>query len=370
MATATQWLSASRPRTLPAAVAPVLVGAGAAAAIDLFSWWRSLLALIVSLALQVGVNYANDYSDGVRGTDNDRVGPLRLVGSGLAEPRAVKAAAFCCFGVAGIAGLILAAVTTWWLLPFGVAAVVAAWFYTGGPKPYGYAGFGELFVFAFFGLMAVLGTTYVNSGHISSLRGGRHRRRAPGLRAADGQQPARRPDRRPHPANEPWPFCWASRLTRTVLVLTIGGAYLAVLVIGLRQPWCLLAPLGRRFGPPAGPAGAGGPGQGSALITALGGTGRLEFVYAVLLTLGLVLGGIARDGLPEPPRTRRVQNRFRRGPCPLCTSPLRTADLRRRAVDARHRALHPGGCRIGRAGRDGGGRGGRCGARAAPDFLT
>jgi 1,4-dihydroxy-2-naphthoate octaprenyltransferase len=124
-------------------------------------WWKAATALGVSLALQVGVNYANDYSDGVRGTDDDRVGPVRLVGAGLASPRAVKGAAILCLGIAAVLGLLLAATTSWWLLAIGAVAMVAAWTYTGGPKPYGYLGLGELSVFVFFGLVAVMGTTYV-----------------------------------------------------------------------------------------------------------------------------------------------------------------------------------------------------------------
>jgi 1,4-dihydroxy-2-naphthoate octaprenyltransferase len=158
-----QWLAGSRPRTLPAAVAPVLAGTGVAAYADSAVWWKAALALVVSLALQVGVNYANDYSDGIRGTDADRVGPMRLVGSGAATPRAVKTAAFLAFGVAGVAGLVLAATTAWWLLAVGVACVVAAWFYTGGSKPYGYMALGEVMVFVYFGLVAVIGTTYVQT---------------------------------------------------------------------------------------------------------------------------------------------------------------------------------------------------------------
>ena len=123
-----------------------------------------VLALIVSLALQVGVNLANDYSDGIRGTDAQRVGPLRLVGSGLVAPHVVKRAAFLCFGVAGLAGLVIAANTTWWLVAVGVACIAAAWFYTGGPRPYGYAGFGEVFVFVFFGLVATVGTAFAATG--------------------------------------------------------------------------------------------------------------------------------------------------------------------------------------------------------------
>ncbi|NPC98553.1 1,4-dihydroxy-2-naphthoate polyprenyltransferase [Nocardioides sp. zg-DK7169] len=161
--TPAQWLAGSRPRTLPAAIAPVLVGSGVAAYADGFVWWKALLALGVSLALQVGVNYANDYSDGIRGTDDDRVGPMRLVGSGVASPGAVKRAAFTAFGVAGVLGLVLAATTAWWLVAVGVVCVLAAWFYTGGSTPYGYLGLGEVMVFVFFGLVAVVGTTYVQT---------------------------------------------------------------------------------------------------------------------------------------------------------------------------------------------------------------
>ncbi|KRF01345.1 1,4-dihydroxy-2-naphthoate octaprenyltransferase [Nocardioides sp. Soil777] len=163
MASPSDWLAGARPRTLPAAVAPVLAGTGVAAYVDGAVWWKALLALVVSLALQVGVNYANDYSDGIRGTDADRVGPMRLVGSGTASPGAVKAAAFAAFGVAAVAGLVLAATTAWWLVAVGVVCVLAAWFYTGGSRPYGYLGLGEVMVFVFFGLVAVVGTTYVQT---------------------------------------------------------------------------------------------------------------------------------------------------------------------------------------------------------------
>jgi 1,4-dihydroxy-2-naphthoate octaprenyltransferase len=144
-------------------VSPVLAGTAIAAYLDQTVWWKAFLALVVSIALQVGVNYANDYSDGIRGTDADRVGPLRLVGSGLASPADVKRAAFVAFGVAVVAGLVLAATTSWWLVLVGAAAVVAAWFYTGGTTPYGYRALGEVMVFLFFGLVAVLGTTYVQT---------------------------------------------------------------------------------------------------------------------------------------------------------------------------------------------------------------
>ena len=163
-----QWLAGARPRTLPAALAPVLAGSGVAAFYTAFTAVAALLAAVVALALQVGVNYANDYSDGIRGTDTDRVGPLRLVGSGLARPGAVRTAAFASFAVAGLGGTALVLLTGhWWLLAVGVACVLAAWLYTGGPRPYGYAGFGELFVFVFFGLVAVGGTVYVQLGRVT-----------------------------------------------------------------------------------------------------------------------------------------------------------------------------------------------------------
>jgi 1,4-dihydroxy-2-naphthoate polyprenyltransferase len=146
----------------------VIAGTGLAVFEQGFWWVAATLALVVSLALQVGVNYANDYSDGIRGTDTERVGPLRLVGSGLASPPLVKRAAFVSFGIAGLAGLALVILTQqWWLLVVGVACVLAAWYYTGGKRPYGYAGLGEVFVFIFFGLVAVCGTTYVQVGRIS-----------------------------------------------------------------------------------------------------------------------------------------------------------------------------------------------------------
>lgn len=167
MATTRQWIQGARLRTLPAAIAPVLVGTGAAALLSAASLPRAALALVVALALQVGVNFANDYSDGIRGTDDNRVGPQRLVASGLVSPRRVKAAAFASFAIAAGAGLLLVAVSgTWWLLAVGAAAILAAWGYTGGRHPYGYRGLGEVGVFVFFGLVAVLGTTYTQAGQV------------------------------------------------------------------------------------------------------------------------------------------------------------------------------------------------------------
>jgi 1,4-dihydroxy-2-naphthoate octaprenyltransferase len=144
-------------------VAPVLAGTGVAAHLDAAVWWKAVLALGVSLLLQVGVNYANDYSDGIRGTDEARVGPLRLVGSGAASGRSVKVVAFACFGAAATLGLVLAATTSWWLVAVGMVCIIAAWFYTGGKNPYGYHALGEVMVFVFFGLVAVMGTTYVQT---------------------------------------------------------------------------------------------------------------------------------------------------------------------------------------------------------------
>ena len=168
MATAAQWIQGARPRTRPAAIAPVLIGSAAAYEMDAFRPVNALLAAVVALFLQIGVNFANDYSDGIRGTDEDRVGPLRLVGSGAAKPELVKRAAFGAFGLAMLFGLVLVIITqAWWLILVGVGCVLAAWGYTGGKNPYGYLGLGDLFVFVFFGLVATLGTTYTQAGQVS-----------------------------------------------------------------------------------------------------------------------------------------------------------------------------------------------------------
>ena len=289
MATAGQWLEGARPRTLPAAVAPVLAGTGAAALVDSVRPIRALLALVVALALQVAVNYANDYSDGVRGTDADRVGPLRLVGSGAATPSAVKRAAFLAFGVAAAAGLVLAALTSWWLVLVGLAAILAAWGYTGGPRPYGYAGLGELFVFVFFGLVAVCGTTYVQVGRVTAvsvvcavaigflacaLLVANNLRDIP-TDAVTGKQTlaVRLGDRR----------------TRSLYVLLVGLALLAPVVLALAgNPWSLLAliclPLAVRA---ARPVLSGAVGR--ALVPVLKATGQTELVFAIGLLVGLAL---------------------------------------------------------------------------------
>ena len=151
-------------RTLPLAIAPVYLGSAVAFTLDRFDPVLALLALVVSLFLQIGVNYANDYSDGIRGTDDDRVGPKRITAAGLARPDAVKRAAFITFGIAMAAGLVIVVVTSqWWLLGIGALAVLAAWFYTGGKSPYGYAGLGEVAVFIFFGLVATVGTNFIQT---------------------------------------------------------------------------------------------------------------------------------------------------------------------------------------------------------------
>ena len=180
-----KWWLGARPRTLPAALVPVVVGTAAAhsrhaahllyasratltygrfpATPRINAWWCALGALVVALAIQIGTNYANDYSDGIRGTDDARVGPVRLTATGLASPSAVKRAALLAFGVAAVVGLGLAWATSWWILLVGAACLLAGWFYTGGPRPYGYVGLGEVFVFVFFGLVATVGTFYVQT---------------------------------------------------------------------------------------------------------------------------------------------------------------------------------------------------------------
>jgi 1,4-dihydroxy-2-naphthoate octaprenyltransferase len=290
VATAGQWVEGARPRTLPAAVSPVLVGTGAAAAVDAAVWWRALLALVVALALQVGVNYANDYSDGVRGTDADRVGPLRLVGSGAAAPETVKRAAFASFGVAALAGIVLCAVSSWWLLLVGAAAVVAAWTYTGGSRPYGYRGLGELSVFVFFGLVAVLGTTYTQAGRLTwAALGGavaigsfacailvaNNLRDVPTDRLVGKRTLA---------------VVLGEPRTRTSYLLLLALPYLVALALTAVTPWTLLAlgsvPLAARA---AGRVRGGA--VGPALIPVLRDTGLAELAYAVLLGVGLALAG-------------------------------------------------------------------------------
>ncbi len=163
MASFAQWVEGARPRTLPNAIAPVIAGTGAAGWLHGACWWRALLALVVAIGLIIGVNYANDYSDGIRGTDDVRAGPLRLVGSKVASPRSVLTAAVISLGIGAVAGVVLAWFSAPWLILVGALCIAGAWLYTGGSKPYGYLGLGEVAVFVFFGLVAVLGTQYTQA---------------------------------------------------------------------------------------------------------------------------------------------------------------------------------------------------------------
>ncbi len=164
------WIKGARLRTLPLAVAPVLVGAGTGELAGKFNLGLVLLALAVALLLQIGVNYSNDYSDGIRGTDDNRVGPARLTGGGFVEPKRVRNAAFLSFALAGVFGLVITVLTAqWWFVIVGAVCILAAWFYTGGKKPYGYAGLGEVIVFIFFGLVATVGTDYIQTLEVNIL---------------------------------------------------------------------------------------------------------------------------------------------------------------------------------------------------------
>ena len=288
MTAAAQWLQGARPRTLPAAVAPVLVGTGAAALVSSFRPGRALLALVVAVALQVAVNYANDYSDGVRGTDAHRVGPLRLVGSGVATPAAVKAAALVSFSVAAVAGLVLALLTTLWLLPLGAVMIAAAWGYTGGASPYGYRGFGEVSVFVFFGLVAVLGTTYVQAERltVAALLGGvacgalacailvvNNLRDVPTDTAAGKRTLA---------------VVLGERRTRLLYSGLVLLAFAVAVGLVAVTPWSLLALLAAPLA--LGPLRRVRSGAtGRDLVPVLGGTGQLQLAYAVLLAAGLAL---------------------------------------------------------------------------------
>jgi 1,4-dihydroxy-2-naphthoate octaprenyltransferase len=283
------WIQGARPRTLPAAIAPVVAGTGAAALEDAVVWWKALTALGVSLALQVGVNYANDYSDGVRGTDDDRVGPIRLVGSGLASPQAVKRAAQLALAIGAALGILLAATTTWWLLLIGAAAIVAAWTYTGGPNPYGYRGFGEVSVFVFFGLVAVVGTTFVQVGSITwpSLAAGTAvGALACAILVANNLRDV-------HTDGDAGKRTLAVALgearTRTFFVVLGIVAWVAIALSALATPFALLGLIGVL--PWSGAAGAVRSGAtGPALIPVLQRTGVAELVAAVGLAVGLALG--------------------------------------------------------------------------------
>ena len=278
------WVDGARPRTLPAAIAPVLVATALAG--DSFNPLTALLALIVSLSLQIGVNYANDYSDGIRGTDNDRIGPSRITAGGLAKPIQVKSAAFISFGVAAVAGLGLAITTSWWLIAVGAISIAAAWGYTGGKNPYGYMGLGELFVFIFFGLVATVGSFYVQTEEITgqSILAGvivgslacailvinNVRDRAKDEVVGKLTLAVRLGDKR-------------SRIFYSVLVI---APYL--LTAGFGTPWALLTLLTLPMTISILKALWSGI-QGVELIALLGKTGKLQMLFSLALSLALII---------------------------------------------------------------------------------
>jgi 1,4-dihydroxy-2-naphthoate octaprenyltransferase len=284
-----RWITGARPRTLPAAVVPVAVGAAAAVGepSDIV-WWRVAAALVVSLSLQIGVNYANDYSDGVRGTDDVRVGPTRLVASGLASPTAVKRAALLAFAVAGVAGLAVALSTSLILLLVGAAAIAAGWFYTGGPKPYGYLGLGEVFVFVFFGLVATAGTTFAAIESVTALSlvmGSAVGALACALLVINNLRDI--PTDR-----EVGKRTLAVRLgdqrTRWFYVLLIGASFLlSAAGAAWRLPVLLgLAAIPLAIRPVRSVLGGA---SAAALIPVLGETGKLQLAWGLLVTIGLAL---------------------------------------------------------------------------------
>jgi 1,4-dihydroxy-2-naphthoate octaprenyltransferase len=290
MATPLQWWQGARPRTLPAAVSPVAAGTGVAAYYDSVDWVLASLAMVVALALQVGVNYANDYSDGVRGTDTDRVGPMRLTASGVAPPALVRRAALAGFAVGAIAGLAIVVVTQqWWLLVVGVACIAAAWFYTGGASPYGYRGLGELSVFVFFGLVATVGTEYIQTETLSwfgvlvasgvgslacALLVVNNLRDIP-TDAVSGKRTlaVRLGDRR----------------TRALYVGLVAASLAVVVAAAIGwTPWALVALVA--FIPVAPPIGAVvGGASGRDLVPVLQATGVIQLLYGVSLAVGLAL---------------------------------------------------------------------------------
>lgn len=285
------WFAGARPRTLPAAIAPVVVGTALAGT----SWipGRAALALVVAIALQVGVNYANDYSDGIKGTDRSRVGPVRLVGQGLASPAAVRTAAFLSFAVAALAGLILVALTGhWWLLAVGASAIAAAWFYTGGPRPYGYAGLGEVFVLVYFGFVPVLGTLYVQTDSIDIAAVAAAAGVGSLITAILVVNNLRDIPSDTEAGKNTLAVRIGDRATRRLFVALVAIGFLVVPFIAASTTgWALVALAG--IGWAVAPirvviGGATGP----SLIRALSATGVLVAAYAFWLSLGLVLGFI------------------------------------------------------------------------------
>ncbi|MEV0086608.1 1,4-dihydroxy-2-naphthoate polyprenyltransferase [Saccharopolyspora sp. NPDC050642] len=290
MATVAQWIEGARIRTFPNAIAPVLAGTGAAAGIDGFEPVTAVLALLVSMLLIIGVNFANDYSDGIRGTDDDRVGPFRLVGSGSARPSAVRAAAWTCFGLAAVAGLGVVILSGhWWLLAVGALCIAGAWYYTGGKRPYGYAGLGELAVFIFFGLVAVLGTMYVQSDTISGSGIGA----AVGIGSLSSAVLVAN-NLRDIPSDRvtgkrTLAVLLGDRDTRTLYVALTLVPFLITVLIGLRNSWALLGFLALPLLIVPLRAVAGGS-QGRALIPALRDTGFAMLAWAILTGVAVAIG--------------------------------------------------------------------------------
>ena len=290
MASLNQWVAGARPRTLPAAIAPVVLGTAAAHLLGRADLALAILALRVALSLQGGVNYANDYSDGIRGTDEARVGPVRLVGQRLAAPSNVKAAAMLSFAAAAMAGLALVGLSeAWIMLPLGALSVLAAWRYTGGDNPYGYRGLGEVYVFVFFGLMATLGTLYTQADAVSWF----------GVIGAIGVGALASAilvanNLRDIPTDiEHGKRTLAVRLgdtrTRTLYVALLTASVLAVLGMAWFEPWALLALLAAPLGWKAVQTVRAGT-TGRELIPVLAATGLYEVAYAVLIALGVVIG--------------------------------------------------------------------------------
>jgi 1,4-dihydroxy-2-naphthoate polyprenyltransferase len=286
MATVAQWIEGARPRTLPNAIAPVIAGTGAAHWLGSAVWWKALLALVVSLALIIGVNYANDYSDGIRGTDDVRSGPLRLVGSKVASPKAVLTAAIVSLGIAAVAGLALAIVSQPWLIAVGAACIAGAWLYTGGSKPYGYSGLGEVAVFVFFGLVAVLGTQYTQALQVDWV----------GLVLAVGTGAFSSAvlvanNLRDIPTDkESGKITLAVRLgdakTRVLYQVLLALPFVLTFVLIPATPWALigLAAIPRAV---RGPFLVGRGATGAALIPVLRYTGSTMLLWAILVALGL-----------------------------------------------------------------------------------
>ena len=283
-----QWIEGARPRTLPNAVSPVIAGTGAAAWLGAAVWWKALLALVVALALIVGVNYANDYSDGIRGTDDVRSGPLRLVGSRLASPRAVLTAAVISLAVGAVAGLTLAWWSAPWLIAVGAVCIAGAWLYTGGKKPYGYLGLGEVAVFVFFGLVAVLGTQYTQALRIDWV--------GVVLAVAMGALSSAvlvANNLRDIPTDtESGKITLAVRLgdarTRVLYQVLLAVALIATLGVAAATPWCLLGLVAAPFAVRAArPIRNGSDGAG--LIPVLRDTGLTMLVWAIAVSVALSL---------------------------------------------------------------------------------